>query len=304
MRRRRRVLHPGRSLATISTDDLTVYATHRLAQKAAPASVNRELAILRRSFRLAARAKKITAVPHVPMLQEHNTRTGFFERARVRRRAQAPAGASARAADVCVLTGWRFKSEVLPLTVDRVDLAAGVVTLAVGSTKNKEGRCFYVTAELRTVLTTQLASLDALKTKNIISPYVFHFADGTRIKDFRKAWRTACKAAGTRPGLSRLPTVGRPDARTGRSAALDGDGDGRPQDRIHLSPLRDCRRGDAQEAAAKLDRYPPSCRRNRRRPRAAREVRLPPLNRRGARGWCASSGLTLRPRARAVGLGP
>ena len=130
------------------------------------------------------------------MLQEHNTRTGFFERAEFDAVLKHLPSHLHAPLTFAFCTGWRFKSEVLPLTVDRVDLTAGVVTLAVGSTKNKEGRSFFVTTELRTVLTKQLASLAALKTKNIISPYVFHYPDGTRILDCRKAWRTACTAAG------------------------------------------------------------------------------------------------------------
>jgi integrase len=94
------------------------------------------------------------------------------------------------------VTGWRLKSEVLPLSVDCVDLQAGVVRLEPGTTKNNEGRSFYVTAELRKVVTTQLESIEALKEKGTICPWVFHRPDGTRIKDFRKTWANACEAAG------------------------------------------------------------------------------------------------------------
>ena len=73
---------------------------------------------------------------------------------------------------------------------------AGIVRLDPGTTKNNEGRSFYVTAELRDVLTKQLGSLDALKAQGTICPYVFHRPDGSLIKDFRKAWASACEAAG------------------------------------------------------------------------------------------------------------
>jgi len=45
------------------------------------------------------------------------------------------------------------------------------------------------------------------------------------------------------------------EARTLRRAALDGDGDGRAQDGIHLPPLRHRGRSDDREAAAKLDTW-------------------------------------------------
>ena len=85
---------------------------------------------------------------------------------------------------------------MLPLTVDRVDLNAGVVRLDPGTTKNNEGRSFYLTAELREVLKAQLIELEDLQQKGTICPYVFHRPDGLRIKDFRATWKAACEAAG------------------------------------------------------------------------------------------------------------
>jgi integrase len=94
------------------------------------------------------------------------------------------------------VTGWRLHAEVLPLTEGQVDLNTGVVRLEPGSTKNHEGRSFYVTAELRKVLKAQLITLEDLKQQGTICPYVFHRPDGKRIKDFRSLWRSACEAAG------------------------------------------------------------------------------------------------------------
>jgi integrase len=65
-----------------------------------------------------------------------------------------------------------------------------------GETKNREGRSFNLTSELRDVLTAQLASIEALKEKDIICPYVFHQPDGTSIGSFRKTWIKACEKAG------------------------------------------------------------------------------------------------------------
>ena len=46
------------------------------------------------------------------------------------------------------VTGWRINSEVLPLEWRQVDLRVGEVRLDPGTTKNREGRVFYLTAEL------------------------------------------------------------------------------------------------------------------------------------------------------------
>jgi len=44
-----------------------------------PATINRELAALRKAFRLAVRQKRIATAPAISMLQEDNVRQGFVE---------------------------------------------------------------------------------------------------------------------------------------------------------------------------------------------------------------------------------
>jgi hypothetical protein len=43
------------------------------------ATINREMAALKRAFRLAHRAGRAASVPHIDMLDEDNARKGFFE---------------------------------------------------------------------------------------------------------------------------------------------------------------------------------------------------------------------------------
>lgn len=70
----------GRRLSTITTADLRAFAGERLKAGASPAEINRELAIVRRAFRLAVADDKYHGrVPKMPMLHEHNTRVGFFD---------------------------------------------------------------------------------------------------------------------------------------------------------------------------------------------------------------------------------
>ena len=100
------------------------------------------------------------------------------------------------------LTGWRIRSEVLPLQWRQVDFQAGTVRLEPGTTKNKDGRSFYLPPELRTCLEAQRAATEAVQRQTgRIIPWVFH-CEGTPMKSFWKAWKTACKAAGA-PG--RIP---------------------------------------------------------------------------------------------------
>ena len=111
------------------------------------------------------------------------------------------------------ITGWRMASEVLPLEWRQVDFDAEMVRLLPGTTKNREGREFPFTAELRTVLQAQWAEHEKLKKlkppQNV--PWVFFrmVAEGRGgekkpqpITSLGKAWKAACRAAGC-PG--RIP---------------------------------------------------------------------------------------------------
>ena len=71
----------GRRMTKITTADINAYVQRRQEQKAAAATINRELAILKRAFTLAIRAGKLLPAhrPYIAMLAEHNVRTGFFE---------------------------------------------------------------------------------------------------------------------------------------------------------------------------------------------------------------------------------
>src|ERR1019366_864262 len=74
-------------------------------------------------------------------------------------------------------TGWRVRSEVLPLTWDRVDFAAGVVRLERDTTRAGEGRTFPfdVLPDLAAVLVTQRKATSALeRATGQIIPFVFH----------------------------------------------------------------------------------------------------------------------------------
>ena len=62
----------------ISTDRVRGYISHRQGEKASNASINRELAALKRMFSLGIQAGNLSSKPYVPMLEENNARQGFF----------------------------------------------------------------------------------------------------------------------------------------------------------------------------------------------------------------------------------
>jgi len=93
------------------------------------------------------------------------------------------------------LTGWRVKSEVFTLQWKHVDFDGGEVRLDPALSKNKKGRAFPFTGELRTLLEEQRAEHERLKKKGKLVPWVFH-RDGQRIVSMTKAWQSACRKAG------------------------------------------------------------------------------------------------------------
>ena len=172
----------------ITADRIAAYAAQRLEDGMAPASINRELAALRRMFSLAVKAGKLGHRPHVAMLAEENARQGFLEPADFAAvRANLPAYVS-DAATFAYLTGWR-KGEVRTLEWRDVDLSAGVIRLRAEHSKNKRPRVIALRGELLALIERR----EALRMLDC--PYVFH-RDGRPLGDFRKAWQAACKAAG------------------------------------------------------------------------------------------------------------
>ena len=158
--------------------------------------INRELAILKRTFTLAIQAGRIMHRPHIPMLEEDNVRKGFFELAQmhaVRERLPEPLRPVITFA---YITGWRVPSEVLTLEWRQVDLGHGTVTLDQGKTKNREGRTFVMTTELRQVLESQRNKTSELeRQRDRIVRWAFH-RNGKPIRTFKGAWKAACIAAG------------------------------------------------------------------------------------------------------------
>jgi integrase len=188
----------GRRMANIAADDITRYVVARQQAGAASGTINRELQILKRAFRLAQRAGKLLSAPYIPKLGEADARQGFFEREQFEAvRDKLPAYLRPLLT-FYYWTGWRH-NEALSLEIRQVDLRAGLVSLDPSQSKNKHARQFPFGAldELRDMLTAQVASAQriARETDRIVTT-VFHCPDGTPIKSFRKAWIAARTDAG------------------------------------------------------------------------------------------------------------
>ncbi len=188
----------------VTADDGAVTDVPAVTKPVSAGEINRELTTLKRIFSLAVQADKLSRKPHVPMLQERNTRIGFFETEALEAVTAALPGPVRAVVTFAYLTGWRAVSEVLPLEWRQVDFEAGEIRLDAGTTKNGEGRVFPMTADLRTLLEARQAERDALKAKGIITARVFfrlvrereRTPEAKPITSFIKAWRSACTAAG------------------------------------------------------------------------------------------------------------
>lgn len=189
----------GRDARALEALDLERYKTCRLREQAGAATVNRELAALRRAYRLAVADNALRfprdAVPIVRMLEENNVREGFVEpEAFATIVTHLPADLQ-DFAWFALLTSWR-KGSVARLEWRAVDRERRVLRLLRVWTKTRQAVEIPLTPALWAIIERrwQARFYRALGGERNESRYVFHRA-GKPVGDFRKAWATACKAA-------------------------------------------------------------------------------------------------------------
>ena len=180
----------------ITPDRVTAYIAFRQQEAVANATINRELAALKRMFRLAEKAGKVDRRPYIPMLAEDNIRTDFFEHDQFQAVVHQLPDDLQPVFEVTYITGWRVRSEILTRQWHHIDFDAGWLRLEPGETKNRDGRMFPLTPELREILERQRAHTEAIQRETgRIVPWVFH-RTGEPIKCFHRSWLTACLKAG------------------------------------------------------------------------------------------------------------
>jgi site-specific recombinase XerD len=194
----------GLKAMDIRTGQVEQYKTERLRAKAAPATLNRELAALKRMFRLGIQQEIIVAMPHVALLAEHNVRKGFLEREQFNTiLAHVPEKYHALF-EAAFITGWRMESELLTREWANVQFSSsGCLRIEPGEAKDwTQGREFPFTAWLRTVLERQRGRVEEIqRTTGRIIPLVFCHDDGRPLANFRIVWNDACEKA----GIKRIP---------------------------------------------------------------------------------------------------
>lgn len=194
----------GTKAIDITTTAVERYKSLRLSDEAAPATVNRELASLKRMFRLGLRQGMVSTMPYISMLAEHNVRKGFFELDQFRAIVKHLPSEFHALFELAYITGWRVKSELLTRQWRHVDFGAkGWLRIDPGEAKDASaGREFQFTTWMRQVLTRQRRYVSRVeKSTGKVVPWVFCRASGAPIRDYNAVWRAACEAA----GIQRIP---------------------------------------------------------------------------------------------------
>ena len=180
---------------------LSDYIQARQIQKAANASINRELAVIKRAFRLGMRAGTVSHVPFVEMLPEAEPRSGYFTEEAFRSVLRHTDRQDLKDILVCCYyTGWRIKS-VLAMEWRNVDFARDVIGLTTHQTKNRKATVFPLAPfpELKAMLEERHRLTKALeRSKGRVIARVFH-RDGRPVLDISHAWEGARDRAG-QPG--------------------------------------------------------------------------------------------------------
>ena len=245
--------------AKLTTDMGRTYIAQRQSKGIANATINRELALLRRAYNLRrlSTPPRVTSVRYLPRLEEKNVRKGFFEDDQYRRLLDELPEYLQPILSFAYYTRCR-RGEILQLQWQQVDLDHAVVRLEAGTTKNDEPRILPLVSDLVTALSERKRIRDRFHPS---CPWVF-FHEGERIRSFKTAWAGACKRAELvtqdgepeklfhdlrRTGVRNLVRAGVPETVAMR---ISGHKTRSVFDRYNITS-----EADLKEAAEKLDRH-------------------------------------------------
>lgn len=248
----------GMLVRGITTEKLKGYIEKRQGERAAAATINREMDCLKRMLVLGSRCSppKVATVPHVPRLAEQNVREGFLEHDEFLSVRGAASDFLKVPITIAYYTGMRMREiiSVKGLKWEQVTLSdeSGCIRLNSTQTKTKKARVVYLTGDFLRVM---------LKAKELRDrhypecPYVCH-RNGQPFDNLRQGWLSACKRIGLkgrtfhdlrRTGVRNLIRAGVPET---VAMKISGHKTRSVFDRYNVTSEEDLR-----QAAEKLHQY-------------------------------------------------
>jgi integrase len=172
------------------TDDIDRYQNRRSGEGAQNATINRELALLRRAYRLAARRTPplVQAAPFFTMLPVDNVREGFLSWDSYRLLRDALPDRVKLLFVLAFHVGCR-RGELLKLVWQQVDFGRKELRLTRSTTKNRTPRSLPFYGDMEKFLRKAWEERSDEATAILVED------DGAALGAFRKSWTTACKAA-------------------------------------------------------------------------------------------------------------
>ena len=169
------------------------YKAARLTAGRAAATVNRELAALRRTFTIALDQERLSTAPRIRLLAEQNAREGFTTREQFEKIVAELKPYLQDLTRFAYLVGWR-RGEVPTLEWPEVDYQGRRLRLRGAESKNGEPR-YLPYGDSPTLVEIIERRWQARTLTGDGARFVFH-RNGKRIRDFRTAWEGATERAG------------------------------------------------------------------------------------------------------------
>jgi integrase len=179
--------------ASFGNSHVDNYIRSRRGDRASDATINRELAIVRRAFSLGMRTDPplVTRKPWIRRLEEDNAREGFIEDDDYRRLLKELPEHLRALLVVGYHIGVRLGT-LRKLEWEQIDLPSGVIRLLKKQVKQKKAHTAPIYGDMAAWLEMQASD----RNQNWPDcPYVFHWNDRP-IGAHLKGWRAACTRAG------------------------------------------------------------------------------------------------------------
>lgn len=181
----------GKKLASkLSTLDIKAYVAKRKADEVSNATINRELAALRRALAIGQSEDPplVTRIPRIEKLPESGPREGTMSHEAYLAVRDGLPDYARLALVISYHTGAR-RGEILSIQRKDVDLKAGRIHLPGRITKNGKARYLPIYGDMEVEIRR---AIDAGSSK---CPHLVQ-RDGMPVGDFDKSWETACTIAG------------------------------------------------------------------------------------------------------------